>query len=448
MIIFLSSVSMIFTAARINDYKINNGIMAANIPFTELNHLRVDLYTTDSVYDITELVTEFVLYENIHWFFTYGEMTFVDNSGILDGGPMMGQEEIHIRAGMGGHERILDRRYFVPGFRDAVNTGSYSTVRLILNSREQLIDASSMFSRYMRGSNTDIIRQIYERYFPGRMISSVRGTAPLDLVIPYTGPIRAIQSLLSNTFAEDHSPLYLFDRLWQHPAASGNVYLTSYREMFADPLDADITPLVSANRDHQYGEASGHFTERSAHMTDYRINTAYNSYRLLGQGAYFHHIHHADYQTKTFRRLEYDFGAVDDMMTGDYVGDLFYSSVLGSSPVIIRRYTNSMGYAGEGRNLQNTDQIDRSRGEQIRNRSRTVDITGFGSYTPDLEIGRTVNMDFVTSIPFLDRSDPEFADLNSGEYLIAGMEHRYRLEQNAKYSVRYKLVRDGANSVR
>ena len=430
----------------------------ASIPFKDIEYMSIQLYSFEGEnFDITELVTEFSLNESIHYPFIYGKIGFVDNSGLMSNLPMIGQEFISIVIKITDYDIRLERLFFAGGLENVKPSGTgHSGIILNLIGIEQFNDANYTFSKYMPGQNTDIIKNIYDEFF-GRRLQIDLETRPGDtiynLVIPYTTPLGAISSLLMNTWADDNTPLFLYDTLYQKQAM-----LKSYGSMIKDPYEFDITSLVSANADIRRGIGSRYIHARSGLSTNYELPQAYDTYKIMANGGYRHIIHHADYSNKTFESRNYNYKSDGPILSGDYLSNRFYDEInnsldsLEGSPMIARRYTNhnAFGSANPQKNLFATDQIQRSAAEQYMERMKTVTMVTQGSFHPLVIVGKTVRINVQKNIPPIsgDRSkeDNIIDKMNSGNYVVSSIEHKYTRQNDSNYHVIYELIRDGINN--
>ena len=428
----------------------------ASIPFQEIEYLSIQLYNFEGEdYDITELVTEFSLFENIHYPFIYGKIGLIDNSGMLPRVPMVGQEYISIVMQITDFNFRLERLFFVGGLENVKPSGTgHAGIILSLLGIEQVNDTNHMFSRSFNNQPVEEIicggkngKGIYEEFFNRRAIPAypTRATTPYNLVVPYTTPLGLISSLLKNTWADDNTPLFLYDTLY-----SKNIYLKSYKSMVNTPWLYNITPIVSANLDTARGHGSRYIHNRRGLATSYEFPEAYDTYKIMANGGYKHTIHHADYSNKTFEELGYSYKEekTANILTGDYLTDRFYNEVQFNT-MIARRYTNNNAFQ-TGNNMFATDQIMRSTAEQHMERMKTVTLFAQGSFSPLAGIGNTVKIDIQLNLPQVPGDRGKENNLidktNSGSYVVSSIEHKFKRQNDNKYFVVYELIRDGVNN--
>ena len=463
----------------------------ANAPFKDIESLNIQLYNYDgNAFDLTHITTAFTIHENIYYPFIYGEIAFIDNAGLLERVPMLGQEHLTIVMELNQVAEPLTLAFFIGGIEQVKPTGTgHSSVKLSLLGFEQVNDTYFTFSRLIKSAvSTDIICNLYEEFFERKVNvdpNSVGAVSP-QLVVPYTTPLKVIKSLLKNTWAADKTPLFLYDSAYRK-----EVSLTSYGAMFKLPPTFDVTPIVSANLDgirgHRGGFVTKYLHERRGTLESYTIPEAYNTFRIAANGGYRHLVQHADYSTKKIDILDFDYRTSVEgdanLIMGDYLSDKLYAAMPPGQPdsrtstsdnnlqntdksfgqrathsMVARRYTNKYAFSrGEGdtdnsvRNLYNVDnQLERSAFEQHAQRHRTVMVTAQGSYHPAIEVGRTVELNMRLHLPAVPKDASNANNLidvlNSGDYAVAGMEHRYERDGETNYRVNYQLIRDGVNA--
>ena len=446
----------------------------ANIPFKDIENLRIELYSHDGTnYDLTKAVTSFALHENIYYPFVYGTLIFLDNAGFLGRTPIIGQEHITISAKLTNEPQLLEKGFFVAGYENVKPTGhGRASVKLTLLSFEQANDVYFMISRHMKGPNTEIIAELYDEFF-GRTINTQYATPgpELQLVIPYTTPLKAIESILKNTWDGDKdfkTPLFLYETLYDK-----RVYLKSYKQMIDSEYTFDITPIANINVDYRNrssGFVSPYLSAKSGRVQEYALPEGFNTYRIGANGGYKHRIHHADYSNKKIDtdsdNVKFDYRKHAPILTVDNIVDKFYNGLgnlsteasygsnrITTDPMIVRRYTNTLAFGAEEESAKNLlatgDQLERSAFEQYVQRHRTVYVTAMGSYAPEIEIGKNVYIDINLHIPPVkdDSENPNSQRdiINSGNYVVGGMEHRYEMKGEPHYYVNYQLMRDGMN---
>ena len=164
----------------------------------------------DAAFDISSKVTKINLYESIDSPFVYGEMTVVDNDNLINKVPLVGQERLGIEFKYKNKEVQL--RFYVTEYIDTkVMTEGAGAFVIKFTSVREFYNHTSVFSKSYKGRSSEIIQKIHKEYLKEDVeILSTSGTSH-QMVYPYIKAYDAIEMLLTNTYAVDNTPIFLYE---------------------------------------------------------------------------------------------------------------------------------------------------------------------------------------------------------------------------------------------
>lgn len=420
-----------------------------------LQTLEISLLTHDQkVLDITSNVPQFSLYEDIDSFFVHGEMSIVDNSGMLVNFPLIGQEFINIRMRRFGEDaQEIIRTFFVSGVSSVKRLNETSaSIFVHLVSPYQLTDSQKVFSRSYQGLNTDIISKIFlenfSEYGDGALIDEItmsEGGSSVNIVFPYMKPFQAIQLVLDTTVAGDGSPLYLFETLYEEGVQS-RFQLMSWKEMMEADIDTtigdngNITPRPSSNTSEDIGVASTNSTIWEKRLDSLSFKKGYDVYGQIIQGNLKHQIVYFDISKKTYKEQAYDYRVHAPTSCGDFVAPELYDNTTKNTRVRAQK-TNDMAYKDLPL-LNSIDPMQMSASGVYKRRRNLMVMEGSGPGMENLKVGKCVEVDYPIYRPKFTAVDDERDKYNSGKFLVSAVRHNYNMTQ---YTVDVELIRDGIN---
>lgn len=394
-----------------------------------------------TVYDITQLVTEFVLYESIYEIAVSGEIAILDNSGIFATYPLVGQEEVQITLKLVGQDVFIDRVFALGGPKNIrlINENAGGAT-FSLKTPETIVNMQNMFSRSYSGLNTDIMSKIYFDFFEREVDIVTEGGTSHNIVLSYQKPFDAIKYLINETYAIDGTNMFLYDRLYDN-----KIEIKSYKDMYIETPQIDLTPRQNVNTGRE-GEATRTMLLTKGSLFNYVIRNSFDVFNTLDFGAYKHNIENIDLARKTFTQQTFDqqiHGSGDDtkgIISGDYLSDEFKEAVSANTRYR-RQISNSLQYETLS-NVSSTDPIGKSNFMATRIKNSTVSIFGQGDYVNGINIGSTVFLDQKIFKPEDGVYNKDY--LNSGKFIVASLAHRYKLRDQA-YTIDIDMIRDGAN---
>lgn len=396
-----------------------------------------------TVYDITQLVTELVLYESIYNITVSGEMALLDNSGILATYPLVGQEEVQVTLKLVGQDTYIDRLFVLGGPTNIrlINENAGGAT-FVLKSPETILNYQNTFSRTYSGLNTDIISKIYKDFFNRDVEIVTQGGSSHNVVLAYQKPFEAVEYLIDETYSIDGTNLFVYDRLYDD-----TIQVKSYKDMYLEDPIIDLTPHQNVNTGRE-GEATRTMLLRKGSLYNYTFRNSFDVMNMLDYGAYKHDIQTIDVSRKTFNQQVYDqeiHGPGDPQkgrgsVSGDYLSDDFKDNV-SSSTRIRNQISNSLQFETLS-NVSSTDPIGKSNFLASRLKNETVMIYAQGDYVTDIKIGNTVFFDQKIFKPEDAVYNKDY--LNSGKYIVSSLAHKYKLREQS-YTIDIDLMRDGAN---
>lgn len=411
-----------------------------------LDFVEVSVVTHNGeTYDVSDNVSEFNIYEDIDRPFVHGELALIDNSGIANIFPLIGHEVIRIRfKRLGETSATIDKTFFVNGINNMKQINEQTaTVMITLISPVQLVNAQSTFSKAYRGLNTDMIREMYNEYFKRDIDKISNGGTSHSVVFPYVKPLDAISMVLQNTYADDGTPLYLYETLY-----GNKLELRSWGEMMSAPIDTKlgvdgtISPIPLSNQAKD-AKASRNIPDWANRLDTVNVVDGYSLYDGIAAGWYKHDLAHCDVSKKTYNLSVYDYRKSNGTpKTRDYVRDSMYSDNIKTNSLFRTQVTNDYAFNEDLPVLNSTSPTAMSNMKSFRNRMSTMRLEGGGPGIEGLRIGKCVGIDIPIRKPSFLAHEDQRDQINSGKYLVSAIRHTYK---NKRYVIGIEMVRDGMN---
>jgi hypothetical protein len=394
-------------------------------------------------FDITTKVTKFTMYESIRSKFITGECTIVDNSAMFSTVPIIGQEQIYINAKFKGTN--IEHGFRVTEILDAkeinTNLGAYV---LTFVAEKQFKNVTSVFSRSFKGRNTDIISKIHNTFLEQDVDVQSTGGSSHQVVFPFVTPYEAIDMVLTSTFGNDNSPLFLYDTVI-NPGAK----LKSLGDMF----NTDEEPIELKNISHINTDATGQslrdLPDRVSNVEEQVIKAGYPLLSNLTEGSLAADICTFDLTTKTYTESVFDYEKSAPHLNStlkDYIDPAFSINNIRPSQMAksahVYRLTDSKAYSSvDVGNLHQVSSDSLVSMMSYANRMNNQAILAVVDTVPNLECGKLVNLTFNKMTPNLS-SEEDIDQVNSGTYLCSAIKHEIRA---GKYTMYIEAIRNGIN---
>lgn len=387
--------------------------------------------------DMTDNILEIALFESIYDYFIHGEITVVDESGILGRIGMIGQEKLLVRFTRDDVE--VEKEFFVTDVHRGTTTNeTIGTFIATICSEKQMRNAKQVFSRSYSGLNTEIISKIHSDFFQEDLAEISSGGTSHNVVIPYMKPFQAINLIQKNTFALDRTPLFLFENLYD-----ANSKLLSFGDLFAQEASEEIVTRNQANQDEQ-GQSERDDPEYRKKAFELEIADAFDTIRLFSNGAFSAFANRIDVSTKSIDLFEFDYKKHADYINGnDYLSDRYQvdNRNLNAYRQVKNKtyYQNSLGFESLS-NLKTVDPFSKMAMDSYVHRHTTSKVNCHVDSIGGLGCGKTVDLFYRINSPALDKNQNMKDYANSGKYLIANMRHHIH---NREYTMSLELVREG-----
>lgn len=398
----------------------------------------------NTVFNVTQYVSNFQVFESIFEHSLTGQMTIVDNTAMLSTIPVIGQEVVAVYYKFKDKEVELGFR--VSRLEDAKsvndNTGVY-VLKLIDDKRFR--SAVNLFSRSYRGKSSEIVAKIHEDFLeqPVNVIS--QGGTSHRIAYPYTKPYAAIDLVLENTFAEDKTPLYLYETV-----NGGDVKLQSYGDMLTrEDNTIELRNINMINTD-ATSQTSRNLPEQNQNVFEQIIKRGYKTFDNVKRGTYAAFVTSFDISKKIYSEERFDYREHAPNLSSDLKDPISNSfKIAEESPNTLfnsrQLYFQKDGYAYESEDVGNIYQVDdlsKAAMLSYKNRMDSQFVALAADSNANLEVGNMVLLNFRRMKPNID-GDEDIDNVNSGEYLCTGIRHQIR---GGKYSIIVEAQRFGVNS--
>jgi len=400
-----------------------------------------------NVYEFTEQVLELSIYETIYRAFIYGQMIIADNAAMLSSFPFIGQEKVRIEWKRDGKKVVKD--FFVTDIFDVTQASENTSVYGVsITSEKQVLNAVNLFSRAYTGRGDEIVKEIYDEYLNDDLEVLIRAKTSHNVVFPYMKPMQAIDMVRQNVLAEDDSPMYVFETLYQDRPR-----LDSFRHMLEEEPILTLEPSTPVKKSTNPDKpASTDSLENRAEIYEDKINAAYDLLDNLSNGSYSSFSTVIDNSQKIGTRTDFDFVRHAPPVANSHVSDLFTIDGLRMNRLYQTRNIvipqNALAFENTLPNLNGVEELDKSILNAYENRSTLVslkihmDSIHIADNDEIFSVGRPVT--YIRPKSTVKSSDDKNRDISdkvsSGKYIVSAIHHYIKREN---YTMSIELIRDG-----
>jgi hypothetical protein len=255
--------------------------------------------------DITSLIVELNIYEDIEEKNLTGQVVINDSTGLPTNFPLTGNELLSFKLGTPGSERYYDFEkhpmvIYKIGQRRVHNPRSQFYI-LYFCSMEQVTNQTVKVQRSFSGSIDNMISSVCQGELGTKKdiyIEKTRGNR--KYVIPRWNPYKALTFLCSNAQAKDFKNTgYKF-----YESALG-FHCRSYENMMAVGTDA-ARPANALYKQKMTGTGKDIISEMQT-ISSYEIIEQFNTMKLLATGALASRVLKTDLFNKTFTNTDFDY---------------------------------------------------------------------------------------------------------------------------------------------
>lgn len=396
-------------------------------------------------FDVTQMVTELSMFESIYDHFISGDLVLIDNAAMFSFLPILGQEKIEVSYKY--KEVEIEKQFTVIGVKEISHIVENSVGGYVLkfSSNKHILNEINTFSKSFSGRNTDIISQIYKSYLSESNADELEiisdGGSSHNIVFPYVKPYAAIDLVLKNTFAEDKTPLFLFESVNYNKTK-----MISLGDLFNQEEIKDIRNIIQTNSDN-IGTAVATIPDSNQNMHSFMINDAYDTVKYISNGSLSSDVDTVDLSNKTYSNQVFDYvkhtpvlnpGLQDFISTKFKINEKNLNQIGNSKKTIF--YNANLEYSNLG-SLNTVDSINKLSMLSYYKRSRTNVISMTTDSIKNLNSGDLVNLKLAHFAPKLDE-DNSVDKVNSGVYLVSAIRHYIK---NLNYTMVVEVIRNGIN---
>ena len=262
--------------------------------------------STPKKIDITSLVVEINIYEDIDEKNLSGQIVISDSTGLPNNMPLTGNELIQFKLGTPGSERFYDFEknpmvIYKIGQRQVHNPRSQIYV-LYFCSIEQLTNQTVKVQRSFEGSVDNMLGKVCQGELgTGKDIFIEKTRGNRKYVIPRWKPYRTIDFLCNNAQSvQFQSTGYKFYE------TSLGFHCRSYESMMAVGVDA-ARPVNGAFKQQMIGTDGLNVVKQMQTISSYTILENFNTMKLLATGALASRVLKTDLFNKTFKNTDFDY---------------------------------------------------------------------------------------------------------------------------------------------
>jgi len=405
----------------------------------EVNELM--LYTTSGkAFDISDLVTEINIYENLLSPVMTADIFIVDAAGLFANTPILGQEKIEGIITQGND--LQDFTFRSVGIEDISTENDY-TLRYKINLVEESYyrNATTLISQSYSGSITDIIKSIAEDYLDEDIEIIDESVGNFKLIIPNLNPYKAIRWLMRRAHTDNNSPLVCYKSLYNglQIVSLETLYQRESIQTFYD-RKKDVQ-LTDSNKDQYLA-----YSQTIRELTQYHLVNISNH---LGEGVYGSRTQLVDIMNKNYEVFDFNykdqFERTEHLEKARMISDDFTvngKSIFETSTTKQSNYVHSGNSFGDSHMDYNGDVINSSPYLVSSLKSLfTTEYYGIITGRMTLGVGSIINLQLNKNIPFTANQQNEVLDTRrSGRHIITGLRHK--IDSNRQYNLIINFARD------
>jgi hypothetical protein len=418
--------------------RVNHDVQTEVKPDSLVNsydNFKVILTTVNSnSIDISSNVITVEIYESIDSPYLNATLTMMDDSGLISGAPLIGQETIEIQFTKDSSKKQLF--FKINGF----NNLEYLDDNIVhfdleLVSDIEMLNSTKAFSKAFSGSTTSIIEMIYDQYLKEDIEIIDKSADDISIVFPFIKPFQAIGKLLSQTFDKNGFPLFLFETL-----NGSSIKLISLATLRSEKPKYTLSKSPILNT----GDLGSSL--RGAHKLRHKIHTlsledSYDTLKLIRTGSFSSRSEVADISQKTvysnlfgyegLSPLEYEYiSPIHQISSPSIPPSKSFTSLISERRFNLKAYERNSNY--------NTLQINKiNMMKSYYHRMNLVKINVECDPIQSIESGDIINLIIPKNIPKISETDNDL--FLSGKYMIHAINHRFH---KGEYKMYIDLIGD------
>ena len=279
---------------------------------------QVDLLTakliaySGSIVDITAIIGELSVYEDIFSNTMSGHVTIQDANDLLNNLPLLGQEKFELEFQTPTLSQTVKKTFYVYKLQQRTTKKRLQTYILNFCSMELINSSNSKVAKAFSGNITDTVESIFRdgRYIDSTSLIYIDKTKnSYSFIAPYWTPIETINWLTGKSLNERGVANYLFFETNQ-----SFEYVSVDTLVTADPVRKYIYSDVDSNTTFGAGES----IEDKYNIVE-KMDTAvtFDYLRNLNAGMYASTLYTFDMTTKNIKRTTYDY--IDDFEKANHL---------------------------------------------------------------------------------------------------------------------------------
>ena len=365
--------------------------------------------------DITSVVLELSMYENLARPYITGYLAVTDSERLIENFDIQGAEEIEIifkRSTERSSVREIKQTWIIQGIEKEHNVQDFTSVVVFrVIDKESFRSGLKNVNKCLQGQPWEIINQILVEYLDRddlRTSADLNNSERMKVIIPNMTPIQATQWIRNRSINQNGYPFYFYK------SAMNNQYY------FADLETLISTPVINENAPLSPSQAGGSTESKSSSSTIYQMeqDEVDNLYKLIQEGV-------IGSQNKYYDVTRGDFQIVDFNINNDLLVELQTLNPRQEKPLL------------DGRLAFDDDAISNYKAKTISQISGGRVYDDVKSYDETQDLGDSRKKIKAHAIRNLMQKTP-LSIVVEGDRWIHGDEH-YGIGNNIKILVRSKI---------
>lgn len=390
--------------------------------------------------EISDLVTEFDIYQSIQVPFMTGKLLIVDGISLLDSIMLIGNEQVDVtietKSTSGEYEKI-DISFISTGIEKLEKRGNTNAYILSLGSAHFVANAHKRINQAYEGSSSEIIKNILvnDLKLTENQLDIEQTTDNKKMVVPALKIADALMWITRRAYSESKTPCFIYEYL------DGGMGFNSLKRMY------DRDAVFSYYRvDSKSTDPKSTYYQ----IIDVQFDNVGSGYKNMSNGMYSAKVYAFDVMTK--QMIEKDFNLLEDDSAENLLNDVLPTPSLTVDEKtffklpdnkIYELFTSSDGSNSDRQEITGVNELIgdyhtnaehyvpymNSKLMQLENYTMTITVEGNVNIFP----GAIINIVFPSTSNLVKGTAKQVDNMYTGKYLVTGIRHIITSQNHLSY---------------
>lgn len=392
-----------------------------------------------SVHDITGLIVEIDITEDIFTPVMTGHIILVESFGLIHDLPIIGEEFLEVEMYTPTLEKISKRFKIYKIAKEANDRNIKNVLQLDFISVEALVDLNIKISKAFTGTASQITSEITKQYFDKKTIDIEESSNVLKFVSPYWSPFKCINYSASKSFKKDSfkTPDFLFFE------SNKNFHFRSLSSLYKQkPFSEYFYDKHSLRQNSPDGLSTRDINREFKTISSLEVISSVDYMKSVLHGIYSFNVFSIDVTNKTIIKNNYSY--TSDFKKTEHLGKSIPNSknllVNEENARIETKITNSYVHDNIKRDFSGEVLSKRV---PLLGQAETICLEMLVPGRTDISVGKVITLNLKTISTKKTVEDIKKDNYRSGNYLISKITHRFT---QTRHIMTCRLIKDSYES--